>query len=69
MDLRYEHPKVILQKFVDTREFVSGIENKIDYSEVGPEHELYANTPMHRGHVKLAHELANEIETAILCHW
>lgn len=69
LDLRYENPKVILQKFVDTREIISGTETKIDYSEIRPENELYASTPLCRGHKKIAHELAREIESAILGNW
>lgn len=69
LDLRYEQPKVILQKFVDTREIISGNESKIDYSELNPENELYAVTPLGRGHKKIARELSKEIESAILGNW
>ena len=69
LDLRYEHPKVILQKFVESHEIVSGTECRINYNEIGPEHELYQTTPLYRGHCKIANELANEIESAILCNW
>ena len=69
LDLRYEHPKVILQKFVETHEVISGQDCKINYQEMGPESEYYQTTPLYRGHCKIAHELANEIESAILCNW
>lgn len=69
LDLRFEHPKVILQKFIDSREIVSGSETKIDYSVLTPESDLFEKTPLYRGHNKMALQLAKEIENAIVCNW
>jgi hypothetical protein len=69
LDLRFEHPKVILQKFIETKEIVSNSEAAIDYSNISPENDHYLDTPLARGHQKIASEMANEIEGAILCNW